>query len=86
MAGLEEKVFENAVIDLSKLKAYGFTVKKGVYQFQKLFMNGDFKAVININKEGKVTGEVYDTASESLYLPLRVEEMSVGFAGHFRRC
>ena len=84
MAGLEEKVFENAVIDLSKLKTYGFTVKKGVYQFQKLFMNGDFKAVININKEGKVSGEVYDMASESLYLPLRVEEMNVGFAGQVR--
>ncbi len=84
MPVLEEKVFEKAVIDLSKLKAYGFTVKKGVYQFQKLFMNGDFKAVININKEGKVSGEVYDTASESVYLPLRVEEMSVGFAGQVR--
>ena len=84
MPVLEEKVFEKAVIDLSKLKAYGFRHEGDSYLYDRLFMNGDFRAVIRINAKGKVSGEVYDTASESVYLPLRVEEMSVGFAGQVR--
>ena len=84
MAYLEEKIFEKAVMDFAKLKAYGFVEDKDGYLFQKTFMNGDFKAVVRISKEGKISGEVYDMASEDIYFPLRVDDMAVGFAGQVR--
>lgn len=86
MPVLEEKIFEKAVIEFDKLETYGFKQEKGRYVLEKFFMNGDFKAVVCIDNKGKVSGNVYDTASEDIYFPLRVEEMNGGFAGEVRRC
>ena len=46
-------------------------------------MNGDFKAVITVDGAGHISGNVYETATQDIFLPLRVESMD-GFAGEVR--
>ena len=81
---IEEKIFRRAVIDFDKLKDYGFEKYDTAWTYTKMFENGDFKAIINIDDKGKVSGNVYDTNSEEIYFPLRIESMEAGFAGKVR--
>ena len=46
-------------------------------------MNGDFRTVISIDSAGRVSGTVYEIATQDEYLPLRVESMD-GFAAEVR--
>ncbi len=81
---IEEKIFKRTVIDFSALPGYGFEHSAQGWVCTKEFMNGDFKAVITIDEHGKVAGEVYETDSNDVYLPLRVDEISSGFVGEVR--
>ena len=81
---IEEKIFKRTVIDFSVLPGYGFEHSAQGWVCTKEFMNGDFKAVITIDEHGKVAGEVYETDSNDVYLPLRVDEISSGFVGEVR--
>ncbi len=81
---IEEAIFKRAVADFTKLEKFGF-VKSGTdYCYETVFFNGDFKAVVKVDFAGKVSGQVYDLASEDIYFPLRVEEMAVGYVGEVR--
>ena len=46
-------------------------------------MNGDFKAVISVDRVGHFSGSVYEIATQDEYLPLRVEGMG-GYAAEVR--
>ena len=81
---IEEKVFKRTEVDFNKLEQYGFVRSGTDYRYERIFMDGDFKALITIDATGKISGEVYDLASEDIYFPLRVEEMSVGYVGEVR--
>lgn len=81
---IEQKIFERAKIDFDKLKAFGFVKSGNLWTYGKTFMDGDFKAVVQVDASGKVTGNVYETDSDDIYFPLRVESMAVGFAGEVR--
>ena len=80
----EENVFLHSSVDFSKLEKYGF-VKTGTdFILERSFLNGSFKAVITINRDGIVSGQVYDTDTNDIYLPLRVESVTGGYAGQVR--
>lgn len=81
---IEEKIFCKSTIAFDKLKKYGFKKSNNLWTYCKNFQNGDFKAVINVDISGNVSGDVYDTNSEDIYFPLRVESMDAGFAGEVR--
>ena len=81
---IEENIFKRAIIDFNKLANYGFIQSGEKQVFTKTFMNGDFKAVVTIDKKGKISGEVYETDSDDIYFPLRVESMVAGFVGQVR--
>ncbi|MBQ7633096.1 MAG: MmcQ/YjbR family DNA-binding protein [Alphaproteobacteria bacterium] len=81
---IEENIFKRAEVDFTKLKKYGFSVSGDAMVYEKSFMNGDFIAVIKIDRSGKIRGEVYDEVSGDVYLPLRVEEMTAGYVGEVR--
>lgn len=81
---IEEKIFNRSEINLSSLPAYGFVAINDDWQYTKTFMNDAFKAVITVNKAGHISGTVYETDSEDIYLPLRIESMNAGFAGEVR--
>ncbi len=81
---IEEKIFMRAVADFGKLFDYGFIRSATGLVYEKEFMHGDFKAVVVVDAQGKVSGEVYETDSTDVYFPLRVESMSAGFVGEVR--
>ena len=80
---IEEKIFKRTIIDFSRLAKFGFTESDGRWIYSELFMNGDFKAVVNVSPKGNVSGTVFETATDDEFLPLRVENME-GFAGEVR--
>ncbi len=77
---IEENIFKKAVADFDKLLTYGFVKEKEGFSFEKVFMNGQFIAVVNVDSDGKVSGNVYDTATDDIYFPMRVNTPSAGFA------
>ena len=80
---IEEKIFKRTIIDFSRLENFGFIKSDDKWTYNKLFMNGDFKAVVNVTPKGNVSGTVLETATQDEFLPLRVENME-GFAGEVR--
>ena len=82
---IEEKIFKRAKIDFTKLEAFGFQKRQKEWFLARTFMNETFRAEISVDTEGKISGNVYETDSNELYIPLRVEAMSEGFAGQVRK-
>ena len=80
---IEETIFKRAKINKNALAQYGFRQLKGTWTLERPFLNGDFKAVITVDSKGHFLGNVYETATEDEYLPLRVEHMD-GFANTVR--
>ena len=80
---IEEKIFKRTIIDFGRLEKFGFIKSDGKWIYSELFMDGDFKAVVNVSPQGSVSGTVFETATDDEFLPLRVEDME-GFAGEVR--
>lgn len=81
---LEENIFKKAKADFEKIKKYGFNKIQDDWVLNKAFMNGAFECRICIDKDGKVSGVVYDTASREEYLPIRMEHTTGGFSSEVR--
>ena len=77
---IEKTVFQRTFADFSKLEPYGFTKNETTFILKKNFMDDTFQAVIVIDGNGTVSGRVYDTDTGDIYLPLRVENHSGGYA------
>ena len=80
---IEQNIFKNAKIDLTRLSAYGFIKSDLGWFYEKKFMNGDFKACITVDAQNNLSGEVYEVATSDVFLPLRVKDMG-GFASDVR--
>ena len=80
---LEENIFKRAEVNEKALAGYGFRQSKGYWTLEAPFMNGDFKAVISVDGAGHISGDVFETATQDIFLPLRVESMD-GFASEVR--
>ena len=48
-------------------------------EYQKLFLEDTFKAVVKVSETGEVTGTVYDLENEEEFLPLRIENNQGAF-------
>lgn len=81
---IEENIFKRYNPDFDKLLQYGFTKENNAFLFEKIFMNNEFKAVIEINSDGKVSGTVFDLENNEEFLPLRVENNQGAFTGEVR--
>lgn len=82
---IEQNIFQRAQVDFNQLANYGFKKSGNSWLCTKTFMSGDFKAVVRVDANGNVSGDVYETDSDEIYIPLRVESMAVGFAGTVRK-
>lgn len=80
---IEEDVFKKAKIDLNKLIPYGFK-KEGNNYILERNITDDFKAIITINKNNKLTGKIYDNSLEDEYLNFRVLEQNGEFVNNIR--
>ena len=70
---LEEEVFKKSHVLFAKLKPYGFLKNKDDYIYTKNFMNNQFTAQIFIDKQGKVSGKVYDLETKDEYPNIRLK-------------
>ena len=70
---IEENIFKRAEVNEKALAGYGFRHSKESWTLEVPFMNGDFKAVITVDGAGHILGDVFETATQDIFLPLRVE-------------
>lgn len=77
---IEQEIFKKGKINFNVLEDYGFLRFKDVFKYEKLFLNDEFCAQIEINSDGNVTGKVIDTDCAEEYLPLRVKDKQSPFA------
>ena len=81
---IEEDIFKKYTTNFKKLIEYGFSKNKAVYHYEKLFRNNEFKAVIEISKEGVIVGKVYDSENNDEFLPLKIETQQGAFVAEIR--
>lgn len=74
------KDYNNMSIEYNIFKRYTPDWKKCHKKYEKLFLNNLFKAIIEINDKGEVTGTVYDLENDDEFLPLRIENNQGAFA------
>ncbi len=65
---LEDLIFKNSQPNFKQLISYGFSKQKDGYIYQQNLPDQQFKAKIQITKDGKVTGKVIDTEAETEYI------------------
>lgn len=80
---LEEEIFTKYHVDIEKLKDYGFIEKDDAYQYKEVFMD-NFEAIVMIDKEGKVSGKIYDLTAECEYVNFRIESQVGEFVSNVR--
>ena len=68
---IEEEVFKKYQIDLLKLENYGFEFKDNFYVLKRS-INEDFEAIIKIDKNGLVSGQVIDLNDNLEYSNIRL--------------
>jgi predicted DNA-binding protein (MmcQ/YjbR family) len=81
---IENDIFKRYIPDFKKLVEYGFSKNKTVYRYEKLFKNNEFKAIVEISKEGIITGKVIELENNEEFLPLKVETQQGAFVGAIR--
>jgi len=78
---IEQDIFKKSDILFEQLETYGFKHTGGCYIIEKIFMDGEFKAVIEVSKSGRVSGKVIDITNDEEYIPLRFEYAKSAYAG-----
>ena len=68
---IEKEIFKKYTLDYKKLVKYGFREINTAYIYEKFFNNNEFKAVIEIKKDGNISGKVFDIENNDEFLPLR---------------
>ena len=81
---LEEDIFKRSNINIKKIKDYGFIEIKDYYTYEKTFLNNEFKAIINIDKDGRVEGKVIDLSLNEEYLNIRIKSQEGSFVNKVR--
>ncbi len=81
---IEEEIFARYNVDFATLIRHGFVQDRGCYKAERLFKDRKFRAYITINKDGKVSGKVFDLENNDEFLPLRLKNTQGSFAGEIR--
>ncbi len=81
---IESEIFKKYIPDFDKIKEFGFINKNGKFIFDKLFRNGEFKAVIELLNSENIRGTVYDMENGDEFLPLKIESQQGAFVGEIR--
>ncbi len=93
---IESDFFARKRPDYNRIESCGFQKIKadrrgsdgnkdsGCYKYSEVFMDGQFRADIMIDSDGRVSGNVIDLETEEEYLPLRVVDQVGEFVGTVR--
>ena len=80
---VEEEIFKRTKVDFDKLESYGFRKIRNVYKYSKNFLD-DFKAEIEVDEKGNVSGKVFDLNAEEEYINFRIERQVGEFVNQVR--
>ena len=81
---IENDIFRKHTPNFEKLAEYGFFKHKTKYFYEKLFKNNEFKAIIEITKNGKICSKVIEIENNDEFLPLKVKSQQGSFVGEIR--
>jgi predicted DNA-binding protein (MmcQ/YjbR family) len=70
---IEEKIFRRKRPVLERVLQYGFRKTADGFCYETAFMDGEFRASVFLDRNGKITGKVLDVMNREEYHPLRVE-------------
>lgn len=70
---IENEIFKRTNVNFNQLEKYGFKKEKDVYTFEKLFLNNEFKAIVNVYNNGLINGKVIDLQTDEEYTNIRTE-------------
>ncbi len=70
---IEADVFKRSNVCFDRLEAYGFQKTQDKWVYRKNFFNDAFCAVITIDEKGHISGLVWDTACDDVYLALNLK-------------
>lgn len=83
MLNIEKEIFLRTRLNINKLLFYGFVKEQNHYKCSKLFLN-NFRADIEIDETGNVTGKIFDLSIEEEYINFRVENQTGEFVNSVR--
>lgn len=89
---IEEKIFKRKRFVPERVEEYGFIrncasveqAEGARYHDEISFMDGDFRASLDITSEGELRGRVIDVMNEEEYAPLRAAAMNGAYVGAVR--
>ncbi len=81
---IEDKIFKRYSPDYKKLLDFGFIEDSSGYKIEKNIFDNQFKAVISVDKKGKIKGKVFDLENDDEYLPFRAENFQGEFIGRVK--
>ena len=81
---IETEIFNNYKCVFNTLIEYGFSFINETYTFNKTFLNNEFQTIINISKQGIVTGKVIELAIGEEYTNIRLETLNGAFVNEVR--
>ncbi len=79
-----ESIFEHKKVLFNKLLPYGFIESQGVFVYNRLISDGQMDMTVRIDREGKVSTQVYDKEAECEYTLFLAEEAFGSFVGKIR--
>lgn len=82
---IEDKVFQRKRPVTERLIRKGFLKTAEGYRYETEFMGGEFCAVIQFDKNGKLTGQVIDQMNGEEYAPLRMESYNGAYVNTVRK-
>ena len=81
---IEEKVFRHKRPVMERILQYGFRKTADGFCYEAVFMEGEFRASVFLDRNGKITGKVIDVMNGEEYHPLRVETFNGAYVNTVR--
>ena len=81
---IEEKVFRRKRPVMERVLQYGFRKTLDGFCYETAFMEGEFRASVFLDRNGKITGKVIDVMNGEEYHPLRVETYNGAYVNTVR--
>lgn len=78
------RAFRRRKLKKDRLASFGFTEQNGAWHYSEDFMDGDFRADVDIDAAGKVSSRVIDLNDGGEYLPVTVGVQTGSFVGSVR--
>ena len=82
---LEDEVLGQTAYQESALLRYGFVRTKNGFSYQRLFMDGSFRAEVYVDRAGHAEARCVDCESEERYTPIYVDTHAGAFVSEVRR-